>query len=464
MVNRNVSVLSSFLADAGANQKTTEFEKLAKTIEDLNKQYKRFLSDNQVKSLQEYFVKKGGWNGALSAGGGGLDNLLGAAYKNRNSNNLFPSILDTTNNADFLTYLRALQTRCAGQTRSSTENFVVVRQQCNNIILANSGRLIAAQGLLLPIVKDVYAVLNTYKEEAQKTYLLPSEIQSYATAYSDIRSAFNNQQAKMINNHKSIIGGIGFFNAFDGLDSQLVSSLVTRQCSQSGKDRTNSPAITGWFAPSTQSSDSYIVTNCQIGNKSQRITARYFYNDQGSINANDVANVLGVPVAYHYVRTGSPLYNSNANISSENITSWGGFLIEAPSLIDIGVGNTSVINAGDRYVVKRSSGLWEATLSDSKFWILIPSRAVDQYNKPLYHLVATVELDTIARERADWFTTARLTCVTSPCRVDPGTGQWLIFYDQKSEQQSLDLRETTKPDPSSPSSGKKILRLAPVNE
>jgi hypothetical protein len=461
LVDGKLTAIGAFVFDTETNRKTTEFQKLADKSKRLVEHYKNFLKDNNVSSLDLYFKNKGGWDQALAAGDSALKYILGAVYKDPSSS-LFVDTLDTTNNADFQSYLAALKSRCATQPSSSKENFVLTRQQCNNIIQANTGRLVAAQGMMLPIVKDVYTVLNTYSDKAKNTYQRPPGSESYATVYSDIKAAFSQQQMTMVAAYKSKIGGLGYFNAFDGLDDGLIKSLVTRQCMQDGKDRVNGPAIIGWYAPDTNSKNNYIVTNCKIGSSSNRIVARYYYNDQGSVNSNDVANVLGVPVAYHYVSSGSPLYNSDANISKEDIEGWGTFQIESPSLVEVGAGSTGVIDPGSRDLYKKSTGLWETYGAMSyPHWILIPSLAKDELGKPLYHLVAKMYLKTISRERASWYTEASLTCVASPCRVDPGTGEWLIFYDGNSElRQTLDLRDT----------GKKtvhregILRLAPVNQ
>jgi len=462
VVDKNLIEIKTFVEEAAINNKTAEIQSLAKELQDLSAQYNTFLLSKKETSLQDYFVNVGGWDAAIKDGGSALDNLLGAAYKNRNTKNLFPLITSATSKEDFKTYLNALVGKCESQPTSTTQNFVITRQQCNNFIQANSGRLVAAQGILLPIAKDVYAVLNTYKEQAQRVYLLPSEIASYADAYTNIRNEFNKQQTLMVNDYKSKIGGIGYFNAFAGLNKDLITSLVSRECMQDGKDRANGPAIIGWYQPNTNSKNNYIVTNCKVGSSSNRIVARYYYNDQGSVNTNDVANVLGVPVAYDYVSSGSPLYNSDANISKENIDGWGTYEIEAPSLLEVGAGSRGVINPGSHELYKVSTGLWTTNGAMSyPHWILIPSLSKDQTGKPLYHLVAKMYLKTISRERASWYTEASLTCVASPCRVDPGTGEWLIFYDGNSElRQTLDLRDTGK----KMVHGEGILRLAPVNQ
>jgi hypothetical protein len=452
VVDSNVSAIGSFLFKKEANDKTAEIQLRVKELQDLNAQYNRFLMSKKVNSLQAYFAKVGGWDAAIKDGGPALDNLLGAAYKNRDTKNLFPLILNTTGNETFQTYVDALEARCGKQPTSSNENFVITRQQCNNIIQANSGRLVAAQGILLPIAKDVYAVLNTYNKQAENTYLLPSEIPSYADAYVRIRNEFNKQQTLMVKNYKSIIGELGYFNVFAGLNQGLIDSLVSRQCMQDGKDRANGPAIIGWYQPNTNTKDNYIVTNCKVGSSSNRIVARYYYNDQGSVNTNDVANVLGVPVAYHYVSTGNPLYNSDDNISSEDLGKKFHFAIEAPDLVAVGYGNYQVINPIKLSNI--SGDLWYFSISS-------PTYVVVKSKDKSYHIVAKIQAKTKDHPQSQYsYTTGLMTCVASPCRVDKSTEQWLVFHDGSLERQTLDLRYANKVT----INDWYVLRLAPVNQ
>lgn len=454
-VDRNVGAIASFLSDAAANAKTTELQKLATDVKNLSAQYKRFLMSKGAKTLQEYFTHKGGWDAAIKDGGSALDNLLGAAYKDRNSSNLFPKISHTTDLAEFDTYLNALNLRCKTPPTTSNDNFVLTRQQCNNIIQANSGRLVAAQGMLLPIVKDVYSVLNTYKAQAELTYLLPSEIHDYASAYTDIRTAFNQQQTNMVNSYKSRIGSLGYFNAFEGLNAELLDHLAGRQCEQSGRDRVKGPAIVGWYQLSSNKTDQYIETNCKMGTASQRIKARYYYaaqNGSGSnVNANDVANVLGVPVAFEYIRNAQPLFNSDANDSLHSLESSYGIqeiAIEASQLIKVGTGRDNVIIAYDNLGLKKvSDGNWTEESRDALYYGLIKLQNNSYYT--------AVRLGRTIFPNSFW-----LGCVAANCRVDPRTGEWLIFNDGKSDRETLDFTYANKQDPE----GRNVYRLAPAGK
>lgn len=452
-VDRNVSAIGRFLYDQAANDKTMQFQKHAKAVMDRKSQYDRFLINNNVSSLQDYFAKKGGWDAAIAAGSSALDDLLGTAYKNSSTSNLFEKTLDATRYADFQSYLSALVARCAKQPTSTDENFVMTRQQCNNIIQANSGRLIAAQGMLLPIVKDVYAVLNAYKEKAQNTYQLPTELKSYASAYADIKDAFSRQQTVMVNDYKNKIGEPGYFNAFEGLNAELINSLVSRQCNQSGSGRSNGPAIIGWYQPDTNPKNNYIVTDCKMGSSPDRIVARYYYNDQGSVNANDVANVLGVPVAYHYVSSDLDLYDSEESVTRESYDQSSYYDIEAPSLIAAGEGNGPVIKPVGAASLYSKNGVWIGVplATYRPVWIVFKSKDAS------YHLVAKFAL-WVGYQRINW---SKLSCVAAPCLADRDTKEWLIFHDATPElRETLDLRDTGKRD----SLGAPILRLAPVNQ
>ncbi len=438
VVDRNLSQLTRFLTDQAANQKTVDFQKLADEAKNLNAQYKRFMLDNNVKTLEEFFAKKGGWEQAISSGGTALQAILHAPYKDSGSGGIYTKTLSATQYADFNTYLEALKNRCGTLPTSSDENFIITRQQCNNIILSNSGMLVAAQGLTLPIYKDVYATLNAYKEQAKNSYLLPNGLTSFATAYAEVKESFAKQQTDMVRDYKAKIGTTGYFNAFDGLNPSLISSLVNRECMQSGKDRANGPAIVGWYAPSTIGKENYIETVCKVGSNSQRIKARYYYNAQGSVvNANDVANVLGVPVAYDYVKNDWSLYKSNDNISSERFVDLSSPYIEAGSMLSYGEGIDPVINQGSAWLnmVSDNPRTYKYYLSSVRHSIYATFPSKDQSAGKIYYHVAKFSFREQRYSGPDEVY-SNLACVAAPCRVDPNTDQWLIFTD---DNETLDL-------------------------
>ena len=461
----SLSQLSAFLFNEAANNKTAEFQKLADDAENLKKQYKRFLVDNgNVKSLQEFFVKAGGWNQGIQTGGIRLNAILNYP-NNADSKGLYNSIMATTSFADFDTYLSALKNRCDQLNTSSTENFILTRQKCNNVILANSAMLVAAQGIALPIFQDIYTTLRTYQTQAQNTYLLPNGLNSYASAHADAVQNFSTQQGNMIDRYKRAVGSIGFFDAFTGLNTSLMTALTSRQCNQSGTDRSSFPAIIGWFAPTTNDKQNYIETECKIGNISQRVKARYYTGDQGNVDANDVVNILGVPVAAAYAdRTSNlpvPLYFSTQvfanrtaleNFAASSTDTSGSLYLEAPTARVVGsIIYPSGITGGviSPNLIKNSNNLYD----------LSPSGAGTSYLS-LYALVPA---------KGDYFRIARLNfslapltlfgsidCIAAPCRVDPRTEQWIIFTE---DGETLDLKPTTRS-----FNGRKIARLAPVGQ
>jgi hypothetical protein len=460
-----LGALSKFLFDQVANNKTTEFELLAKNAEALAKQYERFLIQNgNVKSLQEFFTKAGGWERGIQKGGKALDTILNAPYYFEPAKKgLYPSIIEISTLTEYNNYIQALKNRCDQLNTSTKDNFIITRQQCNNIILANTGRLVAAQGLSLPIFKDIYATLGIYQQQAQNTYLLPSGLNSYASAYSDANASFANQQANMIETYQRLINPTGFFDAYLGLNTSLMAALTSRECNQSGVDRTNFPAIIGWYAPTTNDKQNYIETNCKLGNQSTRIKARYYMGDQGNVNANDVVNILGVPVAAAYAdRTNDlpvPLYFSTQsfanrtkfeNFATSSSDSGGSLYLEAPTARAVGaIVYPSGVTGGviSPNLIKNSNDLY----------YLGPSGAGTDYLS-LYVLVPF---------KSDYFRVARLNfslaplilhgsvdCIAAPCRVDPSTKQWIIFTE---DGETLDLRPTTRS-----FNGRKIGRVAPV--
>lgn len=449
-VASNLSDLSKFLFDQAANNKTVEFQKIAQDTRALSANYNRFLINNgNVKSLQEFFTKAGGWDQGIQKGGAALASILNSPYSSSSNGGLYTRITSTTSFADFNTYLQALKNRCDDLNTSSSDNFIVTRQQCNNIILANSGMLVAAQGIALPIFKDIYATLNAYQANAQNNYLLPDGLNSYATAYGDAVENFANQQTKMIADYKDSVGTIGFFDAFAGLDTALTAAMTSRQCNQSGADRSNFPAIIGWYAPTTNPKQNYLETNCKKGDQSQRIKARYYTGDQGNVDANDVVNVLGVLVASDYTKTNNffykPLY-----LTTDNRT-------KAEQFAD---------RSGDEnglYIETRSASGASGPLGAMTFpetpsdGVISPNLSWDSngyYNIGNRPVGSVVALYVLVKSQSDYYRVARLgvvyqanliygfiDCIAAPCRVDPTTNQWIIFTEDGG---TLDFRPTNR--------------------
>jgi hypothetical protein len=310
MLGNNVGALTSFLTSAAANTQTVQFENLRNRSNEVASNYQQFLKRNKATSLLEYFEKQGGWNQGIAAGGANIKEILYAPSKPSGDRQMLQVIADVTGNANFSTYLDALKSRCSSLPNSSTENFITVRGNCNAIIASNSAFLLGAQTGLLPIFKDIYAVLNKYQDVVQPSqaivandFPLPPGVSSYASAVEDIKKLFNKQQTKMVADYRTVLGNEGFFNIYDGLNTTLMAKMVERDCAQAGDAGVSKyPAITGWFAPNTNVNDNYIVSECKNSyynykvNANSRSKARYYYNSQGRSDANDPANVLGVLV------------------------------------------------------------------------------------------------------------------------------------------------------------------------
>jgi len=121
----------------------------------------------------------------------------------------------------------------------------------------------------------------------------------------------------MVADYKSVVGGEGFFNVYDGLNTALLAKIIEQDCMQAGSETIKYPAITGWFAPNSNVNDNYIVTECKNSflnfkvNANSRSKARYYYNSQGLSDANDPANVLGVLVPSGLVRGAWREYDNN---------------------------------------------------------------------------------------------------------------------------------------------------------
>ena len=458
-VARTMADLSKFVFQEAINTKTTEFQKLAGDAKDLDKTYREFLINNKSASLEQFFVNAGGWQAGITKGGAALQVILSSPYTSSGTG-IYTRILNSTSLAEFDTYLSALSNSCGQLNLSSTDNFLITRQRCNNFILGNSGMLVAAQTISLPIFKDIYATLNKYQADASNTYLLPSDFTSYASAYTDARNKFTAQQVAMIaayentTNTRGSSSGAGYFDAFAGLNTTLTSNLVARQCNQSEEPgRKNSPAIIGWYAPgSTDGNSSYIETACKVGvNWSQRVNARYFYNDQGAgATPSNVANVLGVPIAAIYLENDRPLANSSANISEESIhynPSYSGSLyLDAPTVRVFGSGTSSAGVLSPFTFIKQSNGYYDLPLNQI-IWVSVPTANLK------YWYVAKIKIIYRAVGYGAVYY-SQLSCETAPCRVDPQDNNLGLWLDGVSDGQKLDLVDLNQD-----VAGGKLLRL-----
>ncbi len=457
-VSRTIASLSKFTFDAAVNTKTTEFQLLAADAKEFNKAYSEFLINNKSTSLEQFFVNAGGWQAGLTKGDVALRKILNWPYT-ASGTGLYTRIIQSTTLSNFETYRAALSSRCSQLNVSSSDNFIITRQRCNNAILANSGMLVAAQSISLPIFKDIYATLNKYQAEARNTYLYPSDFASYASAYSDANAKFTAQQVAMIDAYAATTGtasstedGRGFFDAFAGLNTTLVGSLAGRQCNQSEEPgRRNSPAIVGWFAPDSTADgkNNFIETTCKIPSMSQRISARYYYNNNNDgVNGPrlyDVKNILGVPVAAAYVSSSDtwPLDKSLANRSDETY-GYGdsrNVFVEFPSARAIGkYANGDLVSPS---ITPVAPNLY--TFPQEALYAIVPSSGKH------FHVVRA-KLYTV---QGGGQLVGNIDCLAAPCRVNAG-GEWLIFED---DNKTLDMRDTllTK-------DGRKVLRIGPVGQ
>jgi hypothetical protein len=455
-VSKTIATLSTFIFEAQVNNKIDEFRILATDARNSDKDYREFLINNKSTSLEQFFTNAGGWQAGLTKGGAALDKILSSPH-NANGTGMYTRITQSTGLANFDSYLSALSNRCRQLTVSSNDNFLITRQRCNNAILANSGNLVAVQTIVLPIFKDIYATLNKYKADAANTYLIPADFTSYASAYNDARNKFTAQQVAMISAYAAATGttisseGGGFFDAFAGLNTTLVGSLAVRQCNQSEEPgRRNSPAIVGWFATDSTADgkNNFIETACRIPSTNQRISARYYYNNNNDgVNGPrlyDVKNILGVPVAAAYVSSSDtwPLDKSLANRSSETY-GYGdsrNVFVEFPSARAIGkFANGDLVSPS----ITPVANLY--TFPQEALYAIVPSGGK-------YFHVVRAWLYTV---QGGGQLVGSIDCLAAPCRVDAG-GEWIIFED---DNKTLDMRDTLRI-----KDGRKVLRIGPVGQ
>ncbi len=311
--------------ESSINLQLAAFDQMVGDARDLRLRHKRFLRNNNVKSLAEFFEKSGGWNAGLVHGGRELRDLLEAPNPPSTATRLptlarFHNLIFSPNLA---TYWTALNSRCGPLTPNTGRNLVHVREDCNAMLLANVGYLFSAHGFVLPVFKEVYEVLDRYANVVQANgtrvsndFSLPPEAPSFAEAYTTIRGLFRTQQDTLVTQMRNRIGGNGFFDIYAGLNADLRDNMARLNCAQPGPAPLNSlPAISGIWADDVNPDNWYIDTTCRVGNENRRINARYRFRNQGSgVDANEVANILGVLVASRYnAGNGWWMYNNTSS-------------------------------------------------------------------------------------------------------------------------------------------------------
>ena len=330
-VGQGVAEIKSFLADEKLNSKTEAFMDIAgygvnaKTNNDnlrqINSDYNNFLEVNidpkdktktiKYKSLLAYIDSQGSLEAVPTEKKEALNQLLSIPMKSRNGAGILDKISSLVSN-ELTTYVKAINLKCEKLTTSSPNvNFIHARQQCNNIILSSMSNLVGVQSALLPILTDIYAVLDKYTTSTDK-YGIPGFVKSYATAKADLIKQFNLQNKTLLNAYQAKIqpesSKPGLFIVYSGISETLKNNMLNVDCAWKDEGRTGFPAISGWFAPTAVTNEQYIVTKCWTGGQGQvdhQVKAHYYYNNQGSsAKANDVSNVLGVLVAQEYNKKG----------------------------------------------------------------------------------------------------------------------------------------------------------------
>lgn len=273
-------------------------------------------------SLEALFKANGGWRKTFDEGGENLKSFLLLAQKQ-------DGILSKLNNAatyDNANYYKYFRDRCAGLMQSRpNENFIDVRAKCNNILNANVAYILATQKALQPVVSDIYTVLSTYQDEiyengkaskVKDNFNLLYGAQALSGVPGAIKTKFDADLNTMVADIKSTVGGAGYFKAYEGINADLMTQMVAKDCNWTGRGRDKAPAIRGWYAPNTNSKDNYLVTECRNG--TNLVKARYYYEDQGSVaDAKKVSNVLGVLIAEAYTsKNGYYQYNNTSSSDS----------------------------------------------------------------------------------------------------------------------------------------------------
>lgn len=291
-LQNRMGMLTNFVATSQMSTNIQGFSDTITNLTQLSKNYQLILTNNKVKSLGDYVKLRGG-KGAdalaitLQKDGNGsrFEDLLSRIGSTIDQNYLLQ--LDRlTSQID--TLIGALDLLCKDPGPGSA--IVKQRVQCNLVVTTTTGQLIAAQTMAYKLASETYDLLEAYPTEAtrfgydismtaaqQKTELLKKH-----------QSQLNNLIAKYRNAIQNNDGSSGYYNAFNGLSTTMLSDMTAYNC----KYDSGSAAISEWFKTG---GDEYIETLCK--DNQTPIKARYYLKiGDKAANSNSIANVLGVLV------------------------------------------------------------------------------------------------------------------------------------------------------------------------
>jgi hypothetical protein len=322
-VNTKLISLKGLTETGWINAQTQAFQNVRQEIITSRKDYRDFLNNNPLQDgskapdLYTYFQQNGGWTKALEKNGG-RDKLI-KILQSMNRIVEKSSNVVTDNQVD--TFLQALNDKCAANPNNEPGvNFIAKRQACNNAIFTSAAYIVSYRESLT-MAQDIFKVLATYQASSDggpavyNTIGYPqtnqeivssapsTAFESYSTAYKTSINLFNTLQSEFLRNTKSKLGGEGYFKTYAGLPPELLTNLTKIQCSQ--PNRSDAPNIIGWYSPSAQPSENYIVTECQIGGRSSHyVRSKYYYESVANNGGYTPVNMMGVPIASGFLNGG----------------------------------------------------------------------------------------------------------------------------------------------------------------
>ena len=345
----DVGKLSNFVASAQMNTNLQDFTTVSSDLAMLGGNYQTIIGNYEVGSLKEY-VKK--------FGGSGEDALR--IVLNKEPDGVFAKLLGRLPATSDQSYLLQIQRLTENQFDTlnaamdllckspSTGDVLKLRVQCNLVIGTTTARLLAAQNIAYQIASDTYDLLEAYPTEATRYgYDLRKTAAENKEA---LKTKFDSQANLMVARYNNTVqntsGTRGIYDTFEGLPTDLLSSISAANCSGNQENpNARVQSILGWVK---QGRNEYIVTNCK--NFATPILARYYLKiDGNSVNSNDVANLMGVL---------APLSSMNSSIDndvlsfSEGAGAWASrvFLVLQPAPVPYTFAVNSITSGSKRFI------------------------------------------------------------------------------------------------------------------
>lgn len=258
-------------------------------IKSLNNIYANYLFAKNVTSLTEHLKVAGLSKTVLKN-----DSILAEIFSSDTLKKLNSSLAWLESTKGLTTIKSALVEVCTNQNNMTTE-VVSTRNRCNVYASETVAEYVSAWNTTTAMIRDIAQALDTANATGSEKVEVANpfdQTQWYSANASD-NTVFKAAGVRLTDalDKLSVEMNGAFIDTFNGLNSDLQSKLVARNCvSNSLNTGGKLPGIVEWYA--YRSSTKYLITSCNSTGYGNNLLSRYDYE---TFNG-DVSNVLGAIV------------------------------------------------------------------------------------------------------------------------------------------------------------------------